>query len=149
MVFGVSQQVFGLIWRLFEIFHFLRLMQFFLTWIFHHRSLNRFGTMLIVFSVLDYMILHVFSKFHIFVSYANFSIGMVLHPASDRFGTMPILSGTIENLILDVFRDFQLQHGPTIGYLWFWRFGMVHNFGMDNRIVVKLVAVERGCKTGL
>ena len=44
--------------------------------------------------------------------------------ASDRFGTKPIVSAIIENLILHVFRDFQLQHGPTIGYLRVWRFGM-------------------------
>ena len=69
--------------------------------------------------------------------------------ASDRFGTMPIVSGTIENIILHVFRVFQLQHGPSIGYLQVWRFGMDHNFGMDERIILKLVAIERGCKTGL
>ena len=69
--------------------------------------------------------------------------------ASDHFGTMPIVSAIPENIILHIFRVFQLQHGPTIGYLRVCRFGMVHNFGMDERIILKLMAIERGCKTGL
>ena len=64
--------------------------------------------------------------------------------ASNRFGTMLIVFGVLDYMTLHVFSEFQLQRGPTIGYLRVWRFGMVHNFG-----ILKLVAIERGCETGL
>ena len=48
--------MFGLIWRLFEIFHFLRLMKIFhLEWSFREAS-DRFGTMPIVFAILENVI---------------------------------------------------------------------------------------------
>ena len=65
---------------------------------------NRFGTMLIVFGVLDYIILHVFSKFHFFCRMQIFHLEWSLKEASDRFGTMPIVSAILENIILLVFR---------------------------------------------
>ena len=73
--------------------------------------------MLIVFDVLDYMILHVFSKFHFFCRMQIFHLEWSFREALDCFGTMSIVSAILENIILYVFRDFQLQHGPTIGYL--------------------------------
>ena len=97
------------------------------------------------------------SPFYIYVGFVTFFIFFLhflchmqifdmewsISEASDRFGTMLTVSGILENIILHVFLVFQLQHGSTI-----WRFGMVDNFGMNNRIVLKLVAIERACKTG-
>ena len=77
-----------------------------------------------------------------------FHLELSFREASDRFGTTPIVSGTIENLIVHVFRDFQLQHGPQSA-IYELTLGRVHNFGMDGRLSLRLVAIERGYKTGL
>ena len=68
-----------------EFFIFFVLCKFFdMDWSISEAS-NRFRTMLIMFGVLDYIILHVFSEFHFFVSYANFSFGMVLQGSFRSF----------------------------------------------------------------
>ena len=145
--------MFGLIWKLFGIFHFLRLMQIFGHGLVHQRifkslqdsscsascsaSSITLSCLFIVFGVLDYIILLVFSEFHFLCRMQIFHLEWSFREASDRFGTKPIVSAIIKSIILHIFRVFQLQHGPTIGYLRVWRFGMDHNFGMDERIILK------------
>ena len=93
----------------------------------------------------SYMVL---ASFIFLVSYANFSVGMVLrgsfrsfrdHAYRDRHPLKPNPS---------VFRDFQLKHGPAIGYLWVERLEwsitlewIIESFWnwLQSKAVVKLV----------